>query len=224
MLTVILNEFWLPHLTISSWTWFAGKNTTRHNQHLLISTQTNYREVKPKESLIRQYMSVWPTYRGGGWRLICRVIVAHCKTASQYSIICDSLNVEFLLMIHIKSKFKEWYISNQTYQKIIRMCCKKRMQKIFMVYETIGFYFIWKWYLNKRTHACKIAPKPKYIHFCKVKNKCYRSVANSLKHVSFRELFYNLITEASNYTYRLHIYNPYYRSLKIEIEIGTPDS
>lgn len=102
MLTVILNEFWLPHLTISSWTWFAGKNTTRHNQHLLISTQTNYREVKPKESLIRQYMSVWPTYRGGGWRLICRVIVAHCKTASQYSIICDSLNVEFLLMIHIK--------------------------------------------------------------------------------------------------------------------------
>lgn len=102
MLTVILNEFWLPHLTISSWTWFAGKNTTRHNQHLLISTQTNYREVKPKESLIRQYMSVWPTYRGGGWRLICRVIVAHCKTASQYSIICDSLIVEFLLMIHIK--------------------------------------------------------------------------------------------------------------------------
>lgn len=104
------------------------------------------------------------------------------------------------------------------------MCCKKRMQKIFMVYETIGFYFIWKWYLNKRTHACKIAPKPKYIRFCKFKNKCYRSVANSLKHVSFRELFYNLITEASNYTYRLHIYNPYYRSLKIEIEIGTPDS
>lgn len=92
------------------------------------------------------------------------------------------------------------------------------MQKIFMVYETIGFYFIWKWYLNKRTHACKMyihcksqlqsafAPKPKYIHFCEFKNKCYRSVANSLKHVSFRELFYNLITEASNYTYRLHIY------------------
>lgn len=71
-------------------------------RHLLISTQTNNREVKPKESLIRQYMSVWPTYRGGGWRLICRVIVAHCKTASQYSIICDSLIVEFLLMIHIK--------------------------------------------------------------------------------------------------------------------------
>lgn len=71
-------------------------------QHLLISTQTNYREVKQKGSLIRQYMSVWPTYRGGGWRLICRVIVAHCKTASQYSIICDSLIVEFLLMIHIK--------------------------------------------------------------------------------------------------------------------------
>lgn len=134
-------------------------------------------------------------------------------------------------------KFKEY----DTYQiklikKLFECVVKNEMQKIFMVYETIGFYFIWKWYLNKRTHACKMyihcksqlqsafAPKPKYIHFCKVKNKCYRSVANSLKHVSFRELFYNLITEASNYTYRLHIYNPYYRSLKIEIEIGTPDS
>lgn len=122
-------------------------------------------------------------------------------------------------------KFKEY----DTYQiklikKLSECVVKNEMQKIFMVYETIGFYFIWKWYLNKRTHACKIAPKPKYIHFCKFKNKCYRSVANSLKHVSFRELFYNLITEASNYTYRLHIYNPYYRSLKIEIEIGTPDS
>lgn len=122
-------------------------------------------------------------------------------------------------------KFKEY----DTYQiklikKLFECVVKNEMQKIFMVYETIGFYFIWKWYLNKRTHACKIAPKPKYIHFCKFKNKCYRSVAYSLKHVSFRELFYNLITEASNYTYRLHIYNPYYRSLKIEIKIGTPDS
>lgn len=119
-------------------------------------------------------------------------------------------------------KFKEY----DTYQiklikKLFECVVKNEMQKIFMVYETIGFYFIWKWYLNKRTHACKMyihcksqlqsafAPKPKYLHFCKFKNKCYRSVANSLKHVSFRELFYNLITEASNYTYRLHIYNPY---------------
>lgn len=31
-------------------------------------------------------------------------------------------------------------------------------------------------------------------------------MANSLKHVSFQELFYNLITKASNYTYRLQIY------------------
>lgn len=101
------------------------------------------------------------------------------------------------------------------------MCCKKRMQKYLWFMKQLVFISFENDIL---TNVCKIAPKPKYIHFCKVKNKCYRSVANSLKHVSFRELFYNLITEASNYTYRLHIYNPYYRSLKIEIEIGTPDS
>lgn len=134
-------------------------------------------------------------------------------------------------------KFKEY----DTYQiklikKLFECVVKNECKKYLWFMKQLVFISFEKWYLNKRTHACKMyihcksqlqsafAPKPKYLHFCKFKNKCYRSVANSLKHVSFRELFYNLITEASNYTYRLHIYNPYYRSLKIEIEIGTPDS
>lgn len=93
-----------------------------------------------------------------------------------------------------------------------------------MVYEIIGFYFIWKWYFNKCIYVCKIVLKFKYIYFCKFKNKCYRFVVNSFKYVSFWELFYNLIIEVLNYMYRLYIYNLYYWSLKIEIEIGILDS